>query len=155
VLGLVTKTAALASYSILSAEKFIPMLRRIPFLESWWRTEVEGDTKRKQFGNALLGPIQQILDEHYNNNNPGKYSGRLPYYGGNVSALEFLKAWDTVSNGVVALMDVGKATMLSRVMKDALFAAKKDDKCAMCGKRARGKMEVERHFDKFHWPVPE
>jgi len=42
-LGLTTENSVLAKYSTLSVIQFMAMLRRIPFLESWWKSEINGE----------------------------------------------------------------------------------------------------------------
>jgi hypothetical protein len=149
ILGLATQTALMAKYCILSAPQFVSMLGKLPFLESWWEIEVDGDKKRNDFGRALLLRIQRVLAGSFESYPPAQFltvgtkSGALH---------ELVHSWQDLSNGIAKLVDVETAAGLKKIWVEFLINVAGRN-CALCGRPLEDKvMEMTEHFGDVHWP---
>jgi hypothetical protein len=146
-MGLTTAPSVLVKYSTLSGAQFLAMLRRLPFLEAWWKTEVDGDEKRKDFGRELLPRVKRILSGELDGCQPTHYhkmkSGAL---------VELVTGWEQLSWGIVKLLDDETAKGIKQVWTDFLIGVV-GRKCAICGHRTNNKgKELAGHFERVHWP---
>jgi hypothetical protein len=123
------------------------MLHRLPFLESWWKTEVDGDEKRKDFGRELLPRLKRILSGELDGCQPTHYlnmkSGAL---------VELVKGWEQLSWNIVRLLDDETAKGIKKAWTEFLIGVV-GRHCAICGFRTNNKgKELPGHFERVHWP---
>ncbi|KAF2689777.1 hypothetical protein K458DRAFT_290769 [Lentithecium fluviatile CBS 122367] len=148
-LGLATENSVLAKYSLLSATQFTAMLHKLPFLESWWKTEAHGKEKRADFALALLPRIKRILAGDFDPYPPAEFllTGQK---GG--ALFELVKGWEQVNSSIASLVDGETAKGIKEVWVDFLCKVVGRN-CALCtGYLQDKRKEMLAHFQDVHWP---
>lgn len=152
VLGLAREVSVLASYSILTVDQYLYTLRsKLPFLTAWWKTEANGEQKRKDFGAALVARIQHIISGELDMYKPQSYLTMAESErAGPLQAL--LQAWDEAKDQVVGVLDATHQLALAGTWK-AYLTKVVGRNCAICGKSVQSKArDMGKHFDEAHWP---
>lgn len=146
IMGLVTETAVLSKYSIVTTDSFLTLCRQIPFLKTFWRTECSPKHKQKEFGKALVDCFTIILEgefDHLGENElkwPIKEEGPL---------LEVLKAWNEIKENVVGVLDREQREDMEEMWKK-LVNSTKTIACLICGARDTKRSG---HFVRKHWVI--
>jgi hypothetical protein len=149
-LGLATEASVLAKYSTLTAIQFIGMLRRLPLLESWWKTEINGQQKRGEFARALLPRFQRILAGEFDVYPPAQFLSPIPAKDGPL--YELVRGWDKLSVGIAMIVDAGTTAEIKKAWTKFLTGVVGRN-CAICGRYTQSKMkEMPGHFASAHWP---
>ncbi|KAF2107313.1 hypothetical protein BDV96DRAFT_589557 [Lophiotrema nucula] len=151
--GLMTAFAqqatVIAKYSVITADSFLMALRHLPFLETWWKTEIDESQKRSTFALAVCDIITQILDGDFDTLDLEKLQYPLEK---DSALLCLLNAWDEINNDVRRLLNDQAAGRLKQKWR-AFLRGCQGNTCMLCGqkfKRSKGDGEKE-HFETHHW----
>jgi hypothetical protein len=143
-----TEASLLATHSILDAHELVSTLRRLPFLEMWFKTEVDGERKQSEFNSTMIEYLKLILQGEFDSFKKFKY----PYTKeGPLKGL--LSTWDEVKDKVADVLDPADADILRGLWLKFLRAAK-GRPCWICGTNIYNKKkDMGKHFDDRHWSL--
>ncbi|KAF1851992.1 uncharacterized protein K460DRAFT_362764 [Cucurbitaria berberidis CBS 394.84] len=147
-----TKTSVLGTYSTITYDNYISMLRKLPLLKAWFTTELAGERKQSEFNCAMLKALDLMLNGEIDPE-AGEFDDTYKLsFTENGLLRTLLCTWDEVKDDVVALI----GPMDAKVMKDiwsAFLIESKGRECKICGKTIRNKQKLMRkHFVDNHWP---
>jgi hypothetical protein len=141
-----TEASIIASHCTLDANEFVSMLRKLPLLNVWFQTEVEGERKRSEFCSAMLMYLGSILQGDYDDFKMFRY----PYKGeGPLHTL--LSLWDEVKDNLADMLELGDIEILKEAWVQFIQTAK-GRQCWICGTNIYSKKKsAGKHFEDKHW----
>lgn len=142
------KTSILATYSIVTANQLANMLSKLPLLLAWFKTEIDGERKKREFATALLSHLSAILQGAFEESDLKKQ--RYPYSEeGPLHTL--LHSWDDIKHALAGIVDaVGAEEVI--LMWDTFLRNAKGRPCWLCGKNINNELrEMRNHFETMHW----
>lgn len=142
------KPSILATYFVLKATQLVDVLHKIPLLLEWWKTEIDGERKKKEFIAALLDGISNVLRGNYEPDNLRDFEYPYAQEG---PLLTLLQSWDEVKHAVAGVLEPAETERMMAIWTDFLSKAK-GRKCWICGKTVSNKLkDMPRHFETKHW----
>ena len=148
VLCLSLKTSVLATYSVVTQTQLADMLSKLPLLVTWFETETDGESKRRDFTLAFLPHMAAILEGRYESVDPMKFKFPGPAEG---PLRSLLGSWDDIKSSVARILDPAESEQLV-VMWNEFLRKTSGRKCWICGEEIRNKLrDLHSHFDTKHW----
>ena len=145
-LCLSTEASILATHSILDAHELVSTLRQFPFIKMWFKTEVDGERKQREFNSAMIEYLTLILQGEFDN-----FKNFMYPYTREGPLKSLLSTWDEVKDNVADILDPADAEVLRELWLKFLRAAK-GRPCWICGTNIYSKKkDLDKHFDKKHW----
>ncbi|KAF9698288.1 hypothetical protein EKO04_003472 [Ascochyta lentis] len=140
----------LATYSVVTAGQVVGMLRQLPLLQAWFKTEVDGERKRVDLFAALLENLSFILEGKFESTNTKTH--KYPYLQeGPLRSL--LQTWDGVKDNVACVLNPGESEHLVEIWGQFLRSARGRE-CWICGRNIHNKLrDMRKHFETEHWPA--
>ncbi|CAO2650867.1 Nn.00g091640.m01.CDS01 [Neocucurbitaria sp. VM-36] len=152
-MNLSTKTSVLATSSTVTADTYITMLRRLPLLKAWFKTEVDGERKQSEFNSAMLKALDRMLNGEIDLETGELDETHKLTYAEDGALHTLLSTWDHVKNDVAAIIGSTDAKVMEAIWSSFLIESKGRE-CKMCGKVIRNKIRLMRkHFLDLHWPM--
>ncbi|KZM21470.1 hypothetical protein ST47_g7348 [Ascochyta rabiei] len=150
ILCLSLELSILATYSIVNIDQVVSMLRKLPLLQVWFKSEIDGERKQADLVTALLEQLSSILEGSFEPANLKKH--KYPYLQeGPLRSL--LQAWDDVKNNVAHMLDPVSTERLMKMWEQFLRSARGRE-CWICGKTICNKpRDMRKHFKTEHWPA--
>jgi hypothetical protein len=144
------EASVLATYSIVTVSQLAGMLRRLPLLLAWFKTEIDGERKKQEFTAALLPQFDAILQGSFETADLKKH--KYPYLvEGPLHSL--LHNWDEIKHAVASTLDATEAERVKTMWKKFLHKAKGPE-CWICGESISNKLSnMRKHFESTHWPA--
>src|SRR5690242_6579571 len=142
------ETSILSTYCVVTANQLAKMLGKLPLLLAWFKTEVDGEHKKREFVTALLPHLSTILQGSFEKHDLKKC--RYPYSEeGPLHSL--LHSWDGIKHVVAGTLNTSEAEQVI-VMWDSFLRQARGRQCWLCGKDVRNRLrEIRKHFETEHW----
>jgi hypothetical protein len=148
-MGLATTTSVLATRTHVTSEDLVSVLEKLPLLQAWFQTEVNGDRKQSEFNASIIRHLNLLLNgdpenDEYDELKLARDSGGL---------LErLLSIWDGVKDDLAAIMEPADGEVIKDIWTSFLISAV-GRQCQLCNKRISNKtMLMKTHFIDRHWP---
>ncbi|KAJ4353125.1 hypothetical protein N0V95_003659 [Ascochyta clinopodiicola] len=140
----------LATYSIVSIDQVVSLFRKLPLLQAWFKTELDGDRKEANLVIALLEQLSSILEGEFESANLKEH--KYPYLQeGPLHSL--LQTWDVVKNNIAHMLDPIYTKRLMEIWEQFLRSTHGRE-CWICGKSISNKpRDMRKHFEAEHWPA--
>ncbi|KAF2624174.1 hypothetical protein BU25DRAFT_310885, partial [Macroventuria anomochaeta] len=142
------EASVLATYTVVTASQLADMLRKLPLLLAWFKTETDGERKKTHFIAALLPHLSSILQGSFESTDLKKH--KYPYLQeGPLHSL--LVGWDKIKHAVVSILEPAEAERVTVMWEEFLRKARGRD-CWICGKSISNKLrDMRKHFEAKHW----
>ena len=144
------EASVLATYSVVTVSQLTEMLRRLPLLLAWFKTEIDGERKKQDFTAALLPHLDAVLQGSFEAADLKKH--KYPYLvEGPLHSL--LHNWDEIKHAVAGTLDAAEAERVKAMWGKFLHKAKGRE-CWICGNSISNKLrDMRKHFESTHWPA--
>ena len=144
------ETSILATYSIVTARQLADMLRKLPFLLAWFKTEIGGEYKKKDFVIALLPHLSAILQGSFESAELKKHKYPYPEDG---PLHSLLHSWDEIKHTVASILNPAETERMIAMWEEFLRKARGRE-CWICGKTVSNKLrDMRKHVEAKHWPI--
>lgn len=154
-LGIVTKTAVLASCSVMCDDDFFTSLSRpdVHFHKQWPRTNATYESMRRSYSTGLLQVIRVILEgRQLDKHGPGAFYQNKVVAPGVMRKL--VSTWDAIKGNVADLLfNEEDIERIKEIWVDFLDEVKgqSGNTCAICAYHFPNTYEVPSHFSAAHW----
>ena len=150
ILCLSLETSVLATYSVVTVDQLAGMLRKLPLLQAWFKTEVDGERKKLDLIAVLLNHLFSVLQGNFEPTDIKRhkypYVQRGPLY-------SLLHTWDHVKDNVARMLSPADTERVKGSWADFLRNTRGRE-CWICGQGIRNKSRNSRkHFEVKHWPA--
>lgn len=144
------ETSVLATYSVVTVDQLDGILRKLPLLQAWFGTEIDGERKRLDLITVLLNHLSSVLQGRFEPTDITRH--KYPYVQkGPLHSL--LNRWDHVKSNLARMLSSADTERVKGSWGDFLRNTRGKE-CWICGMDIRNKLRnSSRHFEAKHWPV--